>query len=233
MSAETRLNPAGDSSGGDSFADTRDGPLERGSPSDYVDLGAMILAEEPASAPTRITEDPGLAEPGEDFTAVLSRFRARLVGSLPAGDARMHHDLGTAYRTLGLRREAIGEYQQAIREDPASTAAYEMLGRCFLDAGQPDLAASVLARALALPDGSDDDLLGIHYYMGRAQEASGNPEAAYDFYRRTLAINNDFHDVEVRFRDLAEALRRPAGEPEDDAPGTPPDQGSPVSGKGR
>lgn len=234
MTADPRLHPAGDPPGADPSPglpnssavppDPSRGPPDSsaapGSSSGYVDLGAMILDEEPNPVATRMTEADEHVEPDEDFTAALSRFRARLTRNLASGDARTHQDMGTAYLAMGLGHEAIGEFQQAVREDPASPAAYEMLGRCFLDAGQPDLAASALEKALELPRGSEDRFLGIYYYMGRAQEASGNPEAAYDFYRKTLAVDIDFKDVGTRFRDLGRALRKPTGESADGASGS-------------
>ena len=213
MTADSRPHPAGDPLHAPRPSDLPDAGGESGSPSGYVDLGALILDDEPAPATTRITAANLHAEPDEGFADALSRFRALLTRNLPSGDARTHQDMGTAYRTMGLGQEAIGEFQQAIRNDPESPAAYEMLGRCFLDAGQPDLAASTLGKAMELPCGSEDELLGIYYYMGRAQEASGNPEAAYDFYRKTLAIEIDFQDVGARFRDLGRTLKRPTGEP--------------------
>lgn len=221
MMGDARLEPAGNPLGTEPSADLREASRESESPPRYVDLRTLLLDGGPASVETRLTEEDADAEPGEDFTAALSRFRARLVRTLPSGDARTHLDMGTAYRTMGLGQEAIGEFQQAIREDPASPAAYEMLGRCFLEAGQPDLAAGVLGRALELPRGSEDDFLGIHYYMGRAQEASGDPEAAYEFYRKTLAIDIDFQDVGARFLNLGRALGRPTGESADRGSGDP------------
>ena len=220
MTADSGPRPAERRPGSDSSESLADSsPTARGSSSAYVDLGAMILDEAPNSGATRMTEGDEHAEPDEDFRAALSRFRSRLTRTLASGDARTHQDMGTAYLAMGLGREAIGEFQQALREDPASPGAYEMLGRCFLDAGQPDLAASALGKALELPRGVEDRFLGIYYYMGRAQEASGNPEAAYDFYRRTLAIDIDFEDVGTRFRDLGRALGRPTGESADRASG--------------
>ena len=219
MKSDARLEPAGDSPGTDARADLAEATPDSESSSRYVDLRALLLDEGSASMATRLTEEDGNAEPGEDFKVALSRFRARLTRSLPAGDARTHQDMGTAYRTMGLGQEAIGEFQRAIREDPANSAAHEMLGRCLLDAGHADLAVSTLAKALDLPLEREDDFLGIYYYMGRAQEASGNPEAACDFYRKTLAIDFGFEDVEARLRDLGRALRRTAGESADAAPG--------------
>lgn len=219
MNAGARLEPAGDPPATHPPAHPGETARESESPSRYVDLRALLLDEGSAATATRLTEEDENAEPGEDFKVALSRFRARLVRSLPAGDARTHQDMGTAYRTMGLGQEAIGEFQRAIREDPANSGAHEMLGRCLLEAGHADLAVSTLAKALDLPLGREEDFLGIYYYMGRAQEASGNPEAAYDFYRKTLAIDIGFQDVETRLRDLGRMLREATDESADRAAG--------------
>lgn len=220
MTAETPPHPPGDRSGPHPPPGIRDASAGPGSASGYVDLGAMILGDEPPPVTTRLTDDEH-SGPGEDFRTALSRLRVRLIRNLPSGDARTHQDMGTAYRTMGLDQEAIGEFQQAIREDPSSPAAHEMLGRCFLDAELPDLAAGALGTALRLVRGSQDEFPGIYYYMGRAQEAAGNPEEAYDFYRKTLAIDIDFQDVAGRVRDLRRALRGPTGESGDRVSGDP------------
>lgn len=221
MTTDARLERAGDSPVTDPPADPGGAARESESPSRYVDLRALLLNDGSAPEATRLTEEDENSEPGEDFRTALSRFRGRLTRSLPAGSARIHQDMGTAYRTMGLGAEAIGEFQRAIREDPACPAAHEMLGRCYLDAGHSDLAVSTLAKALDLPLGREEDFLGIYYYMGRAQEASGNPEAACDFYRKTLAIDIGFQDVEARLRDLGRAPRETAGESADPAPDNP------------
>ncbi len=231
MTTDPRSEPARDSAATDPSADARGPAEEAGPPSQYVDFRALLLAEGSSPpTPTRLTEDDEHAGPGEDFRTALSRFRARLSRGLPPGETRTHRDMGTAYRTLGLGQEAIGEFQRAIRADPASPAAHEMLGRCFLDAGQPDFAVDALAKALELTVEREDDLLGIYYYMGRAQEACGNPEAAWDFYRKTLAIDIGFRDVEARARHLARVLGTTAGESAEPVPGNLSGTGSPLSG---
>lgn len=221
MTAGAGREPAGDPPDTHLPAGRGEAARESETPSRYVDLRALLLDEGSASAVTRLTEEDEHAEPGEDFRAALSRFRARLVPRLPGGSARTHQDMGTAYRAMGLGQEAIGEFQRAIREDPANAAAHEMLGRCFLDAGHADLAVGALAKALNLPLAREDDFLGIYYYMGRAQEAAGNPGAARDYYRKTLAIDIGFQDVEARLRDLGRTPRRATGEPADPTPGGP------------
>jgi lipoprotein NlpI len=231
VTADIPVHAASGLSGDEPPPDPRGAAREPEAPPDYVDLGAMILdAEEPAVS-TRMIEEDEHTEPGEGFGSVLSRFRARLTRNLASGDSRSHQDMGTGYRAMGLGPEAIGEFQQAIRQDPASTGAYEMLGRCFLDAGQPELAANVLARALELTPRAEDEFLGIYYYMGRAQEASGNPGAAFDFYRKTIAMNIDFQDVAARFRDLGQVLARLPEESEDRGRSDSPGTGSPASGR--
>ena len=211
MTARARPEPPGDPPG-------TDPPADRGEAAGGPE--SLLRDEESALGATRLSAEDEDAEPGEDFRAALSRFRARLVRGLPAGDARTHQDMGTAYRTMGFDQEAIGAFQRAIREDPANSAAHEMLGRCYLDAGHVDLAVGTLAKALDLPLGREDDFIGIYYYMGRAQEASGNPEAACDFYRKTLAIDIGFQDVEARLRDLGRVPGSTTGESANPARGS-------------
>lgn len=200
--------------------------------SGYVDLGALVLdGVETTPAGTRVVSEHEHTAPQEEFTTVLSRFRASLNRNLAPGDARSHHDLGMAYRTMGLGLEAIGEFQRAVREDPGSPGAYEMLGRCFLDAGQPDLAANSLATALELPDRTEQESLGIYYYLGRAHEASGDLGAALGFYTKTIALDIDFRDVAARYRSLGEAAAEQNQALEDQAGSDPSGAGSPPPGR--
>ena len=148
MTTDAPLERAGDSPGTDPPAEPGGAARESESPSRYVDLRALLLDDGSAPEATRLTEEDENTAPGEDFRAALSRFRARLVRSVPAGNARIHQDMGTAYRTMGLGPEAIAEFQRAIRVDPANSAAHEMLGRSLLDAGQISLAEPLIRQYL-------------------------------------------------------------------------------------
>ena len=171
--------------------------------SDYVDLGSMVLDEgKERSTRWTVAADAPSGDEEADFAKMLSQFKAKVAENLSSDDDKAHYDLGTAYKEMGLQDEAIGEFQQAIRANPNSLASYEMLGQCFLDKSQADIAVRSLEKALELPYAVEDELLGIYYYLGRAHEDSGNSESAQEFYEKVFALDINFQDVTERLRAL-------------------------------
>ncbi len=77
-----------------------------------------------------------------------------------------------------------------------------MLGRCFLEKDQAEIAVRSLGKALELPYEVEDELLGIYYYLGRAHETVGNASSAKEFYEKVFALDINFHDVTERLRAL-------------------------------
>ena len=63
---------------------------------------------------------------------MLSQFKAKVAENLSADDVKAHHDLGTAYKEMGLIDEAISEFQQALRASADHLPTYELLGQCFM-----------------------------------------------------------------------------------------------------
>jgi tetratricopeptide (TPR) repeat protein len=170
----------------------------------YVDLGSMILGEAFGERTTRWTvaaEEPSSDE-GADFAWMLSQFKAKVSQNLEGEDARAQYDLGTAYKEMGLLEEAITMFQRALRMEPRHLAAMEMLGQCFLDRGEPHVAVRVLSRALDAGAETEDELVGIYYFLGKANEGVGNPERAREFFEKVFALDINFRDVTDRLREL-------------------------------
>lgn len=176
-----------------------------GEGTEYVDLGSMIFDESPGEKSTRWTvaaEEPS-GDEGVDFAKMLSQFKDKVAENLEGEDARSQYDLGTAYKEMGLLDEAISMFQKALRMEPAYLAAIEMLGQCFLDRREPQVAIQVLRRGVVdRSQGPEDDLVGIYYFLGQAHEAAGNPEEAREFYERVFALDINFRDVTDRLRAL-------------------------------
>ena len=170
---------------------------------DYVDLGSMILGDEPEKT-TRFTvayEEPSGDEEA-DFANMLSQFKEKASENLDAGDVRAHHDLGTAYKEMGLLDEAFSEFQSALRASLDHLPTYEMLGQTFLEVGQPEAAVNSLTRALEVGHGIGDELIGIYYNLGRAHEQVDNKESAVEFFHKVFALDINFADVTERLRKL-------------------------------
>lgn len=167
----------------------------------YVDLGALVLGEE-EEKDTRMkvpTQTP-TGDEEADFARMLEQFKEKVARNLEEDNARDHHDLGTAYRGMGLLDEAIAQLQKALRADPESLPTYEVLGQCFLDKGEPRAAIQLLERAIRVPTHVDDDRIGMYYDLGRAHEEVGNVEQAREFYERVFALDINFKDVTDRLR---------------------------------
>jgi tetratricopeptide (TPR) repeat protein len=176
---------------------------------DYIDLGALIMEDEPQEASTRfvVEEKEPTGDEDRDFADMLAHFRQKVSENIEAEDSSSHYDLGLAFKEMGLIDEAIAEFQVALRGGANPLATLELLGQCFVEKGQFAVAARVLDRALRITGATEPELIGVLYQLGRAQESMGDPGAAREFYERVLSID-------IRFRDTArrlDSLKRKAG----------------------
>jgi tetratricopeptide (TPR) repeat protein len=178
-------------------------PAEVASSEEYVDLGSMILGDV-AEKTTRwqVTADSPSGDDQADFRKMLTQFKEKVSEHVDADDVSAHRDLGTAYLEMGLVDEAIGEFQQALRTAPNHLPTHELMGRCWMEKGQPDMAVRALRRALTARFDVEDELIGIYYTMGRAQEELGNTTEAVEFYEKVFSLDINFQDVTERLRSL-------------------------------
>ncbi len=173
---------------------------------DYVDLGAMILGDdddggEKSTRFTVVYEEPSGDEEA-DFAQMLSQFKSKVSESIDADDVRAHHDLGTAYKEMGLFDEAISEFQLALRASGDHLPTYELLGITFMEIGKPEATVNALERALDVDFEIEDELLGIYYYLARAHEMLGNTNRALELYDKVFSLDINFADVTVRLHAL-------------------------------
>ena len=170
---------------------------------DYVDLGSLIVGDDEEKS-TRFTvayEEPSGDEQA-DFAKMLSQFKDKVSDSLDTDDVQAHHDLGTAYKEMGLLDEAVSEFQAALRASADHLPTYELLGFTFMEMGQPEATVNSLERALEIEYDIEDELLGIYYYLARANEDLGKAERALELYEKVFSLDINFADVTERLRDL-------------------------------
>ncbi len=178
-------------------------PAQVASSEEYVDLGSMILGEE-SEKTTRwqVTAESPSGDDQADFARMLSQFKQKVSENVDADDVSAHHDLGTAYLEMGLLDEAISEFQMALRSSPDHLPTHEVMGRCWMEKGQPDMAVRTLNRALDSDYEVEDELIGIYYIMGRAKEELGKIDEAVEFYEKVFSLDINFEDVTERLRSL-------------------------------
>src|SRR5690606_27456749 len=117
-----------------------------------------------------------------------------------------HHDLGVAFREMGLLDEAILEFQKALRGTGRRIRSFEALGECFVEKEQYQLAVATLTRATQETSEEDDQLVGVWYWLGVAQDAMGQREEAVKLYERVLAVDYGFRDAADRVAGNARAV---------------------------
>lgn len=173
-------------------------------PADYVDLGALILSDEPEPDATRFqvdAEQPS-GDEQQDFEEILSLFRQKVAESIDPKDAASHYDLGLAFKEMGLLDDAIAQLQRALRGGANPLATLEVLGECFLEKGENALAARVLDRATRLHNAAEADLVGVYYWLGCSQQSLGELAQARGCFERVIAVDIGFRDAAARLQAL-------------------------------
>jgi len=174
----------------------------------FVNLGDW-LREDKGPKDTRmiVAEEEPTGNEEADFADMLRKFKQGVAENVEDEDYQSHYDLGVAYKEMGLVDEAIAEFQKALRGPENRMRTYEAIGQCFIEKGQNQMAATVLARGLNEKGLSDEQLVGVLYLLGRANEALGRGDEALQYYQRVLVVDIQFHDVADRLNALENATR--------------------------
>jgi tetratricopeptide (TPR) repeat protein len=138
-----------------------------------------------------------------DFEDMLRRFKQGVAQNVDEEDFDSHYDLGVAFKEMGLVDDAIAQFQKALRSDTHRSRAYEALGQCFVEKGQFQVAATLLARAVETTKVDDRVLVGSLYLLGYALEQLQRDREALVYYHRVFAVDVEFRDVTERIRSLA------------------------------
>ncbi len=174
----------------------------------FVNLGDWLRDEEgPKDTRMVVAEEEPTGNEEADFADMLKKFKQGVAENVEAEDYQSHYDLGVAFKEMGLIDEAIAEFQKALRGPENRVRTYEAIGNCFIEKGQHGMAATILARALSEKGLSDDQLIGVLYLLGRANEALGKPDKAVEFYQRVFVVDITFQDVGDRLNALENATR--------------------------
>jgi tetratricopeptide (TPR) repeat protein len=171
---------------------------------DFVDLGAMLLGDQPSKSTRMVVDDAKpTGDEQADFEDMLRRFKQGVAANVDDEDFDSHYDLGVAFKEMGLVDDAIAQFQKALRSDTHRSRAYEALGQCFVEKGQFQVAATLLARAVETTRVDDRVLVGSLYLLGYALEQLQREREALVYYHRVFAVDVEFRDVADRIRSLA------------------------------
>jgi tetratricopeptide (TPR) repeat protein len=142
---------------------------------------------------------PAAQEEFLSLSEILAEFKEGVFQQVGQEEYRQHYDLGISYKEMGLLEEAISEFQLASKGEQERLAAFEMLGLCFMERGEPKFAIKQFERGIATPGHADEEYIGLHYYLGMAYEQAGEPDQARQAYENA-------YNIDVSFRDVAQKL---------------------------
>ncbi len=184
-------------------------PVRQESGAGFVDLGELILEGEPRARDTRmrIEEEEPTGDEQRDFELMLAKFKRGIEANVEDEDWQAHYDLGIAFKEMGLLDEAISEFQKALRSVEGRLKTTEALGRCFYDKGQFSVGGTVLRRAIDSDRGTDEQKIGLLYWLGRCEEEQDRGSQALECYQRVFAVDISFADIRSRVKSLAGAAK--------------------------
>jgi tetratricopeptide (TPR) repeat protein len=135
---------------------------------------------------------------------VLSSFQEEVKKAIGEEDYQCHYDLGLSYLDLGFYDEALAEFGVARRMPELELSSIEMVGHCFVEKGDIELAIEELKAGLETEGHSDEDFLGLRYNLALAYEKLGQVEEASKQYEQVHSIDPTFKDVKTRIEELRE-----------------------------
>lgn len=135
---------------------------------------------------------------GDIFDSIAASPRGVKFGSdLDTSDAQSHHDLGVAFREMGLYDEAINEFRQAAMDPARKVECRVLQGVCLRQKGDSATAENVL-RSLLKPGLSLDETCLVKYELSASLYALGKNDEAAALLAEIDAANPGFRDVRSR-----------------------------------
>jgi len=111
-----------------------------------------------------------------------------------------------SYLEMGLVDQAIEALRAAGEDASLKGPVCELIGRCHMDHGRFEEAASEFRTALQQPGVAGESALKIRFELGLALEAAGRLDEGLAEFDRVYAAHPNFPDVALKIRSLRRAL---------------------------
>jgi predicted Zn-dependent protease len=113
-------------------------------------------------------------------TPLIASLRQQCGG--PRDGALLRFSLGNALLAAAEPGAAVDELRRALEFDPAYSAAWKLLGKACLEAGQPEAAAAAWRRGVAVARQRGDQQAGkeMGVFLRRLEQAGAAGQASPD-----------------------------------------------------
>ncbi|MHC4789187.1 MAG: tetratricopeptide repeat protein, partial [Planctomycetota bacterium] len=119
-------------------------------------------------------------------------------------DRELQLYLGRANFEAGQVNEAIAAFQAASQDSRYAVESGKMLGKCFMQKGQHDLALEQFGRAVERHPDMDEEGKELRYSQAQAYEEMGNSQEALDTYKKIYSLDINFRDVAQKVEAMSE-----------------------------
>ncbi|HXN06806.1 MAG TPA: hypothetical protein VN944_07060, partial [Nitrospiria bacterium] len=178
--------------------------LDKTEGTDFVNLAGELEDQ--------FKEDAAVASEGdvqeEDFGRIIKEFQKGIQNSISEKDYETHFDLGIAYKEMGLRNEAIGEFQFSVKGGGRVVDSAIMLSQCYLEAGLSKIAIEQLQKIVQSPQLTKDQTHSLKYEMGCLFEKEGRNDEATEIFGDILKENVSYRDVSKKIAKLRDVPAR-------------------------
>ncbi|HEX7879121.1 MAG TPA: tetratricopeptide repeat protein, partial [Candidatus Eisenbacteria bacterium] len=147
------------------------------------------MASEVQGAMITVRGEPVQTQSVNDLSEILSEFEKAMAAQVPTDDAQSHYDLGMAYIEMGMIEQAIESFTHASASETYQVRALEMVARCQIEAGRPEVAIESVDQALAVGVEEPGREAALMAMRGLALEQIGYPSEAAQEYQRALELD--------------------------------------------
>lgn len=139
------------------------------------------------------------ADEPPSFEDIFSQFKKGVERELK-DDAAAHYDLGIAYKEMGLVKDAVGEFEIALKSPGREVESANMIAVCYQELGEPAKAVEYYQRALVIDGCPPEAALNMNYELACLYEETGDVRNAVMFFKKVV-------DQDKVYRDVAEKIR--------------------------
>ncbi len=168
-------------------------------------IAAAIVEVKIAEMDRQIAEagdDQGKIEAIEkEKEAALYNHAESMVKRFP-NDPAYRFDFGQALFNRGEYTKALAELQQSQRNPRFKAIAGRLMGQCFYERGQVDMAVDQFNTVLVDLKVMNEDKKETLYFLGLALESQGKGEEAVEVFKQIFQADVAFRDVDERINNF-------------------------------
>ncbi|MBI3605930.1 MAG: hypothetical protein HY202_07885 [Nitrospirae bacterium] len=169
--------------------------LDKTEKTDFVNLAGEL--EEDFKVESQPPADEAFSD--DDFGKIIKEFQRGIQDNIGEKDFETHFNLGIAYKEMGLRTEAIGELQIAIKGEIRAVDSAILLSQFYLEDGLPKLAIEQITQAIQFQHLNSDQIHSLKYELATLYEFQNNFEDA-------MNVLSDIYKVDVNYRDVSKKI---------------------------